>query len=392
MMPSIYKYLLSIAILGSIVGGTIAQTVAIPQQQAQKVLAQMLAATVKIESLNSNGNWTGEAGSGSIISPQGHILTNYHVVEDDTTQSIHREARILLSQNPETAPQERYIATYLMGDKQLDLAILQIAKDSNYTALPTSKQFDFIPLGDSDQLILGQDIFLWGYPLRGGSTISNSQGTVGGFLGEDYMSGGRRWIKTEAQMGAGISGGAAIDAGGVLIGIPTAAVVSSTQGGQTIPLDVRQNVLRPSKLAWELIQQARLDSLIRLQPLNGGVETPRATQQPSYTFDNLRGTWQGQGYFLNGTPFVFTMTVYGHAALNSVIGDVDWPDYQCGGEILYKASQGEVYVLGAGRIRGPCQPLTMYLTYQPSQDSPIVVDFYYPYDGSFAYRAYLKRQ
>src|SRR4030065_1371770 len=85
-------------------------------------------------------------------------------------------------------------------------------------------------LGDSDQVEIGDHLRVLGYPGIGGETITFTEGAVSGFTSERAVE-GRAWIKTDATIAGGTSGGMAVNSAGQLIGVPTRASGGSTEGG-----------------------------------------------------------------------------------------------------------------------------------------------------------------
>lgn len=172
-------------------------------------------------------------GSGVIISTDGYIITNHHVVQGIRGREAD-EIRIQLNDGSE------YEAELVGSDEKTDVAVLKIeAKDS----LPA------ITLADSDKLRVGDVVFAIGNPLDVGLTATqgivsatgrNSYGILGPGAYEDF-------IQTDAAINLGNSGGALIDAWGRLIGINT-AIVSRSGGsigiGFAIPLNMALNVTR----------------------------------------------------------------------------------------------------------------------------------------------------
>ncbi len=157
-------------------------------------------------------------GSGTIIHPEGQILTNFHVVEDATS------LKIALSPAPDEPPVVAYVAELVEYNISFDLALIQIT--ANLDGEPINKgelNFPWIPLGDSDSLQLGDTLTIFGYPAVGGETISLTKGVVSGFETKHTESGEtmRVWIKTDASLNPGNSGGAAVTDKGLLVGIPT---------------------------------------------------------------------------------------------------------------------------------------------------------------------------
>lgn len=161
--------------------------------------------------------WTG---SGSIISPDGLILTNAHVVLSDRFFQV-EAIGIAITDHEDQPPVLRYYADVLQYDEDLDIAVIKISTDLNGNPVDTaSLNLPFIPLGNADDLSLGDSITILGYPGIGGETITLTRGEVSGFTSEPGR-GNRAFIKTNATIAGGNSGGMAADSEGYLIGIPT---------------------------------------------------------------------------------------------------------------------------------------------------------------------------
>jgi S1-C subfamily serine protease len=178
-------------------------------------LERALWSTVRLDS-------EGGSGSGTVLSADGIIITNHHVVFDDDEQSVVEEIYVSLPHAFDRAPAQRFLATVLEHDDELDLALLQVTSDISGGPLPDDAQFYPIPIGASESLRLGQLIWVGGYPSVGGggsrSPISVTSGIMSGW---DTTSGEASWIKTDARINAGNSGGGMYDASGHLIGVPT---------------------------------------------------------------------------------------------------------------------------------------------------------------------------
>lgn len=162
-------------------------------------------------------------GSGVIISPDGYILTNNHVVEGadeiDVTLTDSRRARA------------RTIGT----DPETDLAILKIELDK----LPV------IVLGNSDQLAVGDQVLAIGNPFGVGQTVTSG---IVSALGRSQLGINtfENFIQTDAAINPGNSGGALVDVNGHLLGINTA--IYSRSGGSmgigfAIPVSTAKMVL-----------------------------------------------------------------------------------------------------------------------------------------------------
>ncbi|HLU83339.1 MAG TPA: trypsin-like peptidase domain-containing protein [Trueperaceae bacterium] len=218
----------------------------------REVRLNILEAVVQIipydEEAGTLVNWSG---SGTIISPSGYVLTNYHVA-GDLDRRIYYDWHAIFMTDPDFTdqPPEFYFwARYIAGDPTHDLAILKIEEWYDEEPIAADFLFPHVTVGDSNQLLPGDNITIVGYPGISGSTVTFTAGLMSGWLGEDFESGGKQWIKTDAKISHGNSGGGAFDENGNLIGVPTA--------GRTVKydeLDVEdQAYVRPISLAWALI-------------------------------------------------------------------------------------------------------------------------------------------
>jgi len=223
-------------------------------------------------------------GSGTIISPDGLILTNAHLVDPGPMFKV--DAFVIgLSLNPSAPPIDRYYAEPVIIDKDLDLAVLKITSDIRFKKInPEKLNLPYVPLGDSDSLQLGDTLTILGYPNIGGDTITLTRGDVGGFTSERNY-GERAWIKTSASISGGTSGGLAMDKNGLLVAVPTqlgyggkedvvdCRIVTDTnldgrinQKDMCIPTGGFINALRPIKLALPLVDAARVALIVSETP------------------------------------------------------------------------------------------------------------------------------
>ena len=204
-------------------------------------------------------------GSGVIISEDGYIVTNHHVVQVQRGRAAD-EIRVRLSDGVE------YVATLVGSDKKTDVAILKIEPEE---ALPA------VTVADSSNLRVGDIVFAIGNPLDVGLTAT--QGIVSA-LGRDsfgILGAGsyENFIQTDAAVNQGNSGGALIDAAGRLVGINT-AIVSRTGGsigiGFAIPSDMALNVVT------NLIESGEVPrGLLGLLPVNLTPDLADAFNLPS---------------------------------------------------------------------------------------------------------------
>ena len=160
-------------------------------------------------------------GSGVIVSADGYILTNNHVVADS------EELEVQLSDD------RKFPARVIGADPKTDVAIIKIEA----SALPT------VTFADSDRLRVGDVVFAVGNPLDIGETVTmgiiSAKGRQVGILQD--VGGYESFIQTDAAINMGNSGGALVDAKGRLIGI-NSAILSPSRGnigiGFAIPINL----------------------------------------------------------------------------------------------------------------------------------------------------------
>jgi len=163
-------------------------------------------------------------GSGVIISKDGYIVTNNHVLTDadEIAVTIKGSEKI-------------YIAKVIGKDKGSDLAVIKI----------DAKDLKPITLSHVEDIKLGDVVFAIGNPFGVGETVT--QGIISA-LNKDHVGINKyeNFIQTDASINPGNSGGALIDSRGALIGI-NAAILSQTGGnhgiGFSIPVDMVRNVV-----------------------------------------------------------------------------------------------------------------------------------------------------
>ncbi|MFW5728350.1 MAG: trypsin-like peptidase domain-containing protein [Spirochaetota bacterium] len=165
----------------------------------------------------------GSLGSGVIISPEGHILTNWHVVRDPGG-GADKVIYVGVTEDPARPPTEAFRARVIDYREDRDLALLKIVSDLYGGQLPGDYTFPWLPLGNDGELRPTEEIGLIGFPRVGGTgsraSVTYTKGIVSGFEAHPYG----RVIKTDADANQGNSGGAAVDRTGALIGIPSHVV------------------------------------------------------------------------------------------------------------------------------------------------------------------------
>ena len=197
-------------------------------------------------------------GSAVLVRSDGVVVTNHHVILDNRTRKIYPNIFFSLAKEgvATDSPSNLYRLRPAVINREKDLALLRIEADSEGNPLPDSLVFPTIEIGDSRAIGLLDDLIIIGFPEKGGSSITLSQGTV---QGQDVLE---NWIKTDARVIHGNSGGAAVDSEGKLIGIPTKVVADSQpidSDGDGFPDAVRQygavGFLRPSHLVAAMLAQ-----------------------------------------------------------------------------------------------------------------------------------------
>jgi len=147
-------------------------------------------------------------GSGVIISPDGYIITNYHVIENST------EVIVTTNDNRE------YEAEIIGFDEVNDIAVLKIDSDSN---------LDYIFFGDSDSTLIGEWVLAVGNPYNLNSTVTAGIISSKSRDLNEFDQKNQSFIQTDAAVNFGNSGGALVNIQGELIGINT--LIQSMTGG-----------------------------------------------------------------------------------------------------------------------------------------------------------------
>jgi serine protease Do len=166
----------------------------------------------------------GGLGSGVVISPDGYILTNNHVVDSATDVLV-------------TLPDRREFKAKVIGtDPKTDIAVLKIEASN----LPV------ITVGNSAKMQIGDAVLAIGNPYGVGQTVTMGIVSATGRTGlgiEDYED----FIQTDASINPGNSGGALVNDRGELIGINTAILAPGSGGNQgigfAVPVNLARNVM-----------------------------------------------------------------------------------------------------------------------------------------------------
>lgn len=218
------------------------------------------------------------SGSGVIISEDGYIITNNHVVSDGG-DGVAEEINVTLS-NKKT-----YKARVIGKDPSSDIAVLKI--DGN--------GFPFLLYGNSDNVKLGQWVLAIGYPLSLETTVTagivSAKGRNIGINSRQSRTPIESFIQTDAAVNQGNSGGALITADGQLIGINSAIYApTGTYAGYSFAIPV--NLVK--KIVNDLIQYGDVKrGFLGISYPSNQLENERLVKQ--YLGD-------GQGVYVNAVP------------------------------------------------------------------------------------------
>ena len=186
--------------------------------------------SINVTGTNSNNFFgqpvqTASSGSGFILTTDGYIVTNYHVAEGATQLSV------------TFADDQTYAAQLLGYDSSVDIALLGVPLNS--ITSDTLSQISIATIGDSDDLMIGEQVVAIGNALGYGQSVTT--GIISALdrtISSD--SGTTAYIQTDAAINPGNSGGALLNMEGELIGINTAKVSSTDVEGMGYAIPISQ--------------------------------------------------------------------------------------------------------------------------------------------------------
>lgn len=197
----------------------------------EEIYAKVSPSVVSVQAVNLQTG-KGGTGSGVIMSADGYIITNHHVVTDENTGAVLDKITVVMSDGTNLP------AAVKGADQQTDLAVLKVE--------PAGIQLTPAEFGDSNNLKPGEEVFAIGSP--GGLELANT--ITGGHisaLNRDITIDDRvmSLIQTDAAINPGNSGGALINKYGQVIGITSAKLgISYFEGlGFAIPMDTAKPIV-----------------------------------------------------------------------------------------------------------------------------------------------------
>ena len=240
-----------------------------PEGSIEAAAQAALDSVVSIQVTTPRGT---SSGSGSVLSSDGLVLTNQHVVA--VAQQPGARMTVLLNDGT-THPAE-----YVAGHGPSDIAVIRVSDVNDLRP---------ISLGDSSKVSVGQEVVAVGSPLGLTSTVTsgivsalNRPVAVGGEGGESTVIDA---IQTDAAINPGNSGGALVDLAGNLVGVPS--VIASNGTGEeagSIGLGFAIPVNQARRIADELIDQGS----VQMPAINAAIDT-RSPLQGALVGDVTRG-------------------------------------------------------------------------------------------------------
>ncbi len=200
-------------------------------------------------------------GSGVIVSADGYVVTNHHVVDGGT------DIRVVLLDKRE------FEAEVVLDDERTDLTILKVKTDG--------EELPFLEFNDSDELEVGDLVLAIGNPFGIGQTVTS--GIVSALARTDVgVSDYQFFIQTDAAINPGNSGGALVDMGGRVVGINT-AIYSRSGGSHGVGFAIPANMVR------FVVDSARTGTTVQRPWLGAQLQAVTSDIAESLGFDRPKG-------------------------------------------------------------------------------------------------------
>ncbi len=216
-------------------------------------------------------------GSGVIISPDGYIVTNNHVIDNAT------QIEVVLNNN------QTYVAQLIGTDPKTDIALLKIKAD---TDLP------YVPFADSNQIKIGEWVLAVGNPFNLTSTVTAGIVSAKARNLNEFDGNPQSFIQTDAAVNRGNSGGALVNIQGELVGINT-AITSQTGSFIGYSFAVPSNITR--KVVEDILEYGNVQrAVLGIQVMNS-----HSNQAKELGVDKIQGVYiaeieKGSGADLSG--------------------------------------------------------------------------------------------
>jgi len=205
------------------------------------------------------------AGSGVIITEDGYIVTNYHVIAGAA------ELQVTLNNN------KTYTAAVIGADSKTDIALIKI---------DTNTKLTYIPFGDSNTVKIGEWVLAVGNPFNLTSTVTAGIVSAKSRDLNENDTNPQSFIQTDAAINPGNSGGALVNTKGELIGINT-AITSQTGSYVGYAFAVPSN--NTKKIVEDLIEYGDVQKGII--GIRGGTVNPKIAKE--YDIDDSQGVFVG---------------------------------------------------------------------------------------------------
>jgi putative serine protease PepD len=222
------------------------------EQNSIEVYRSISPGVAFINTTSLSQNWWGEVqegrgnGSGSVIDSQGHILTNFHVIEKAQNITVN------------FGGDKVYPAKLVGGDPDTDLAVIKVEAPASSLTV--------VPLGDSDKLTVGQKVLAIGNPFGLDRTLTT--GVISGLQRPIRARNDRpidAAIQTDASINPGNSGGPLLDKFGRMIGI-NSQILSPAGGsvgvGFAVPVNTAKRIV-PQLIQFGEVRRPKLSADLR---------------------------------------------------------------------------------------------------------------------------------
>lgn len=267
-------------------GGSLAITALwLIQAQAAELTTQQIyersaPAVVFVTGLGTAGE-KGSGGTGSIVSRDGLVLTNAHVVVDERSGRPYARLFVYLKPdrvtgNPKTDLARGVRATLVAYSQPLDLALLRMET--------STLSFQFVDLVDSDKVRIGDRVLAIGHPEQGGLWTLTT-GVISTEFADFNNTKGKDVFQTEAGLNRGNSGGPLLDSDGHVVGINTAIARVAADGMPitSISFSLKSNVARTWLREQGVVLASSTAPSVTPKPIVPATDRPGTAMSPEVT-------------------------------------------------------------------------------------------------------------